>query len=75
MTMHGPNDYNEADNLGELLYLKSLFPRLKNTPIVDAVQKEANRISVKENGGRWLKGKVDYADKNVYATKLYLGAE
>lgn len=65
-------DYNEADNLGELLYLKSLFPRLKNTPIVDAVQKEANRISVKENGGRWLKGKVDYADKNVYATKWYI---
>lgn len=65
-------DYNEADNLGELLYLKSLFPRLKNTAIVDAVQKEANRISINENGERWLKGKVDYADKDVYATKWYI---
>ena len=53
----------EPDNLGQLLYLISLFAD-KNHPIVDRIIAEAKRIA--ENG--LLSGITDFNDHRIYST-------
>lgn len=65
-------EINEADNLGELLYLISLLPEDKrNKKIIQDILDEANRISVIDsNGICYIEGYTDGAILPIYQTLL-----
>lgn len=56
---------NEPDNLGELLYMLSLKGEKKDSPIVEAILKEAERIKQKDN---CIHGITDKQELYVYQT-------
>jgi hypothetical protein len=58
----------EADNLGQALYLVSLVAD-KNHPLVAKVLKEMPRFEVDAPGGKYLKGRSDFAFHSAYQTK------
>jgi len=58
----------EADNLGQALYLVSLVADT-NHPLVAKVLKELPRFEVDAPGGKYLKGRSDFAFHPVYQTK------
>ncbi len=73
MKLDDPYDRNnkgekEADNLGETLYLISLYSD-KSHPLVAKIMEEARKIEVKENSGKYIKGKTDYHEAPVYQNK------
>jgi hypothetical protein len=59
---------NEADNLGQTLYLLSLFAD-KSHPLVGAIMAECDRIRVDEQTGSYIKGRSDFHEVPVYQTK------
>jgi hypothetical protein len=73
MRLNDPYDRNnageqEADNLGQTLYLLSLFSN-KHHPLVDTILSEAKRWEVQENGVMYIKGRSDFHQTPVYQTK------
>lgn len=59
---------NEPDNLGNVLYLISLYSD-KNHPLVKSIIKEAGRITDKN---KCISGYVDYRIKDQYPTQLLI---
>ena len=55
----------EADNLGQALYLASLVAD-KNHPLVEKVLKELPRFEAATPGGKYLKGRSDFAFHPAY---------
>jgi hypothetical protein len=78
LSLEEPYDYNngkkqghpeaEADNLGQTLYLLSLFTDKKNIT-VERVLKEIPRWLVEDNGAKYIKGRSDFQEVPVYQTK------
>lgn len=73
MGIHEPYDYNnagesEADNLGQTLYLISLFSD-NSHPVVQKVLDELPKYEVQENGITYIKGRSDFHETPVYQTK------
>jgi hypothetical protein len=71
--MSEPYDRNnagetEADNLGQALYLISLFAD-RNHPLVPKILKELPRFEVQGPDGKYLKGRSDFAEHPAYQTK------
>lgn len=58
----------EADNLGQALYLISLFAGT-NHPLVPRILKELPRFEVAGGEGKYLKGRSDFAEHPAYQTK------
>ena len=58
----------EADNLGQGLYLVSLFSD-KNHPLVKRILDEIPRFEVEDENGKYILGRSDFADHPVYQTK------
>lgn len=58
----------EADNLGQALYLVSLVSD-RSHPLVKRVLAEASRWEVNEGGSKHIKGRSDFAEHSVYQTK------
>jgi len=58
----------EMDNLGEFLYLKSLFPVTKNDKSIDKVCSEIKRHVVCRNGKTYIAGLVDFQPNDQYIT-------
>lgn len=74
MHLDDPYDRNnagetEADNLGQTLYLLSLFTN-KNHPLVQEVLREVKKYEVHENGITFIKGRSDFHETPVYQTKF-----
>lgn len=68
--LHKPFDRNnsgeaEADNLGQVLYIVSLFDGGVKHPIVEKALKEVQRFK----RDRYILGRSDYAEHPVYQTK------
>ena len=63
------DNYEESDNLGELLYLCSLFPGEHTDSMIAKVTKEAERISKREKGKKYVHGIVDFLHRDVFSTK------
>ena len=73
MSIEEPYDYNnageaEADNLGQTLYLISLFSD-KSHPVVQKVLNELPKYEVHQNGIIYIKGRSDFHETPVYQTK------
>ena len=73
LSLKEPYDYNnageaEADNLGQTLYLLSLFTD-KSHPLVPQILKEALKYEVKTSEGIYIKGRSDFHETPVYQTK------
>jgi hypothetical protein len=73
LSLTEPYDYNnageaEADNLGQTLYLLSLFTDKAN-PLVALILKEAQKFEVRSTGGIYIKGRSDFHETPVYQTK------
>ncbi|SEJ77738.1 DUF1680 family protein [Cyclobacterium xiamenense] len=73
MSIREPYDFNnggepEADNLGQTLYLISLFAD-KSHPAVASVLAELPKYEVHENGITYIKGMSDFHEAPVYQTK------
>ena len=67
------NGETEADNLGETLYLLSFFAD-KNNTCVKKVLAEILKYEVRDNNGRYIKGRSDFHEAPAYQTKwLKLG--
>lgn len=65
----------EADNLGELLYLLSTQEE-RNEELIDKIEVEAERIATNNPNGYYLIGKTDFGDQNLYQNLWYkLGIE
>ena len=62
------NGETEADNLGQALFLVSLFSG-KDHPIVPKVLKELPRFEVQGPDGKYIKGRSDFAEHPAYQTK------
>ena len=62
------NGETEADNLGQALYLISLFTD-RNHPLVAKVLKEFPRFEVEGPDGKYIKGRSDFAEHPAYQTK------
>ena len=58
----------EADNLGQALFLVSLFAG-RDHPLVARVLAEVPRFEVDTAAGRYIKGRSDFAEHPVYQTK------
>lgn len=58
----------EADNLGQALYLISLFSD-RHHPLVANVLRELPRFEVAGPAGKYLKGRSDFAEHPAYQTK------
>ncbi len=58
----------EADNLGEALFLISLTGD-KTHPLVAEILAELPRFEVSGDGGKYIKGRSDFADRPAYQTK------
>jgi hypothetical protein len=56
---------NEADNLGQALFLISLVSD-RNHPLVPKIQKELIRFQVQDQDSRYIKGRSDFAEHPVY---------
>lgn len=66
---------NEADNLGQSLYLVSLFGD-KDHPVVQKIIDELPALEVTENNKRYILGRSDFQEVPVYQTKwLKFGLE
>lgn len=73
LSLNDPYDRNnageaEADNLGQTLYLLSLFSN-KNHPLVAQTLEEAKKIEVKESYLKYIKGRTDFQETPVYQNK------
>jgi acetyl esterase/lipase len=62
------NGETEADNLGQALYLISLFSD-RNHPLVAKVLEEFPRFEVDGPDGKYIKGRSDFAEHPAYQTK------
>jgi hypothetical protein len=58
----------EADNLGQALYLISLFAE-RNHPLVPKILKELPRFEVQGPDGKYIRGRSDFAEHPAYQTK------
>lgn len=58
----------EADNLGQTLYLLSLFSG-KSSPLAGEIMNEAKRFEVNSPEGIYIKGRSDFHETPVYQTK------
>jgi len=65
-------DYNngeaEVDNLGQTLYLLSLFAD-KNHPLVNKVFEEVKKREIVSETGKYITGRTDGSERPVYGTK------
>jgi hypothetical protein len=73
LSLSEPYDYNnageaEADNLGEALYLLSLFTD-KSHPLVLQILQEVKKHEVKSPEGIYIRGRSDFHEVPVYQTK------
>ncbi len=59
---------SEADNLGQTLYLISIFSDKKN-PLVAKIQVETKMLEVNDFNGKYIKGRSDFHEAPVYQTK------
>jgi len=59
----------EADNLGQTLYLLSLFAD-KNHPAVASTLEEVKRYERKNDQGKYIQGRSDFHETPVYQTKF-----
>lgn len=65
----------EADNLGELLFLLSI-PEERNEELISRVETEAERLAKENPNGYYLYGKTDFGDQYKYQNLWYkLGIE
>ena len=62
------NPEQEADNLGQTLYLLSLYTDKKH-PAVRNILNEIPRWEIKDNGIRYIRGRSDFQEVPVYQTK------
>lgn len=58
----------EPDNLGQTLYLLSLFTD-KTHPLVKQILEEAKKFEVRDENGLYIKGLSDFHETPVYQTK------
>ncbi len=58
----------EADNLGQTLYLLSLFTDKKH-PLVGDILKEVEKYKIEDSHGMYIKGRSDFHETPVYQTK------
>jgi len=73
MSISDPYDRNnagetEADNLGQTLYLVSLFSD-ESHPVVKQVLKEISKYETFDERGKYIKGRSDFHETPVYQTK------
>jgi hypothetical protein len=73
LSLEDPYDHNnggetEADNLGQTLFLLSLFTD-KNHPLVKKIMEEAEKYEIRCTEGKYIKGKSDFHEVPVYQTK------
>lgn len=78
LSLQEPYDFNngqkqgrperEADNLGQTLYLLSLFSD-RSHPLVEVLKQEAGRLEKTGPGGRYILGRSDFQEVPVYQTK------
>jgi len=77
LNLDEPYDYNnksagiaetEADNLGQTLYLISLFSD-RNHPLVAKILEEVKKYEIKDENGFYIKGRSDFHYTPVYQTK------
>lgn len=73
LSLTDPYDRNnagetECDNLGQTLYLLSLFGDSTH-PLVKNIRIEASRFEVRDSNGLYLKGRSDFHEAPVYQTK------
>jgi DUF1680 family protein len=73
LSLNEPYDRNnagetEADNLGQTLYLLSLFADKKH-PLVKQTLAEIQKYEVNDSHGRYIKGRSDFHEAPVYQTK------
>ena len=73
LALNDPYDRNnggemEADNLGQTLFLLSFFAD-KNHPLVKQILAEVPKYEVKDNNGKYIKGRSDFHEAPVYQTK------
>lgn len=73
MSVREPYDRNnagetEADNLGQGLFLVSLFAD-KNHPLVSSIIAELPKYEVRGEHGLYIKGRSDFSEHAVYQTK------
>jgi len=59
---------NEADNLGQAMYLISLFSN-RNHPLVQRILDELPKFEIQGPEGKYLKGRTDSAEHPAYQTK------
>ena len=65
----------EADNLGELLYIISTQEN-RNEELINKIEEEAERIASENEDGYYIKGKTDFGDMYLYQNLWYkLGIE
>lgn len=65
----------EADNLGELLYIIST-QNTKNASLITKIEEEAERIASSNPNGYYIYGKTDFGDTHLYQNLWYqLGIE
>jgi hypothetical protein len=58
----------EADNLGQTLYLLSLFTDSKH-PLVSRILNETTKYEIKDGNGLYIKGRSDFHEVPAYQTK------
>jgi len=73
LSLNDPYDRNnkgesEADNLGQTLYLLSLFSD-KTHPVVNQILTEIPKYVVTDSNGKYIKGRSDFHETPVYQTK------
>ena len=59
---------NEADNLGQTLYLLSLFTDASH-PLVTQILQECKKFEVRDEHGLYIRGRSDFQEVPVYQTK------
>lgn len=59
---------SEADNLGQTLYLISLFSDSTHS-LVPLILREAEKMGITENGRKYIQGRSDFQEVPVYQTK------
>jgi hypothetical protein len=73
LSIDSPYDRNnagetEADNLGQTLYLLSLFSD-SNHPVVGQILEEVKKFEIHEKNGIHIRGRSDFHETPVYQTK------
>lgn len=73
LSLNEPYDYNnsgeaEADNLGQTLYLLSLFQN-KSESLISKILEEAKKIEIHIPQGKYICGRSDFHEVPVYQTK------